>query len=170
LFQLRLFSSSRSPRLSWPPRRAGKLVMHREVALIQIKDRRSFFEAQARPTTMSASNRPFGVKQLSDYRPPQCRCLSRARASLRNRRHGPSIMGSEDEAEQSVSRPYRQKNGRSRRTCELTSSIVPRSFHCSWISSFSPIGVRSGAGVRSVFDLQCPNSMITSVLSRRISI
>jgi hypothetical protein len=55
LFQLRLFSSSRSPRLSWPPKRAGKLVMHREVALIQIKDRRSFFEAQARPTTMSAS-------------------------------------------------------------------------------------------------------------------
>ena len=37
----------------------------------------------------------------------QCRCRSRARASLRNRHQGPSIMGSEDEAEQSVRRPCR---------------------------------------------------------------
>src|SRR5262245_39492350 len=44
---------------------------------------------------------------------------------------GPSIMGFEDEAEQSFARPCRQTNGRSKRTCELTSSIVPRgtSFH-----------------------------------------
>src|SRR5450830_1225588 len=40
-------------------------------------------------------------------------------------------MGFEDEAEQSKWRPYRQCNGRSKRTYELTSSIVPRgtSFH-----------------------------------------
>src|SRR6187399_285829 len=40
-------------------------------------------------------------------------------------------MGSEDEAEQSLRRPYRLTNGRSKRTNELTSSIVPRgaSFH-----------------------------------------
>ena len=40
-------------------------------------------------------------------------------------------MGFEDEVEQSFGRPCRQTNGRSRRTCELTSSIVPRgtSFH-----------------------------------------
>ena len=40
-------------------------------------------------------------------------------------------MGSEDEAEQSFGRPCRQTGGRSKRTCELTSSIVPRgtSFH-----------------------------------------
>src|ERR1035441_7972018 len=84
------------------------------------------------------SNRPFGVKRfqainhyLSDYPPLQCRCRSRARASLRNRHQGPSIMGFEDEAEQSKWRPYRQCNGRSKRTYELTSSIVPRgtSFH-----------------------------------------
>src|SRR5262249_44815640 len=31
------------------------------------------------------SNRPFGVKALSDYPPVRCRCRSRARASLRNR-------------------------------------------------------------------------------------
>jgi hypothetical protein len=43
--------------------------------------------------------------------------------SLRNRRQRPSSMGFEDEAEQS---PCRQMNGRSKRTNELTSSIVPR--------------------------------------------
>ena len=71
-----------------------------------------------------------------------CRCRSRARASLRNRHQGPSIMGSEDEAEQSFGRPYRQTNGRSKRPSGLTSSIVPRgtSFH-RWLElGFSPIG------------------------------
>src|ERR1700740_3718818 len=55
---------------------------------------------------------------------------------------GPSIMGFEDEAEQSFGRPCRQSNGRSKRTCELTSSIVPRgtSFHRSVELQFSPIG------------------------------
>ena len=40
-------------------------------------------------------------------------------------------MGVENEAEQSIGRPYRQIDGRSKRTNELTSSIVPRgtSFH-----------------------------------------
>src|SRR6476659_4371489 len=42
-------------------------------------------------------------------------------------------MGFEDEVEQSFSRPCRQSNSRTKRTYELTSSIVPRgtSFHCS---------------------------------------
>jgi hypothetical protein len=35
-------------------------------------------------------------------------------------------MGFEDEMEQSDSRPCRQTNDRSKRECELTSSIVPR--------------------------------------------
>jgi hypothetical protein len=40
-------------------------------------------------------------------------------------------MGSENEAEQSIGRSCRQADGRSKPTCELTSSIVPRgtSFH-----------------------------------------
>ena len=41
-----------------------------------------------------------------------CRCCSRARASLRNRHQGPSIMGFEDEAEQSIGRPCRQTKRR----------------------------------------------------------
>ncbi len=68
---------------------------------------------------------------LSDYPPLQCRCRSRARASLRNRHQGPSTMGFEDEAEESIRRPCYYKNDRSKRPNELTSSIVPRgtSFH-----------------------------------------
>jgi hypothetical protein len=53
---------------------------------------------------------------------------------------GPSSMGFEDEVEQSLPRPCRQTNGRSKRTYELTSSIVPRgtSFHRSVELEFSP--------------------------------
>ena len=54
------------------------------------------------------SNRPFGVKRFQTIHHWQCRCRSRARASLRNRHQGPSIMGFEDEVEQSLGRPCRQ--------------------------------------------------------------
>jgi hypothetical protein len=50
-------------------------------------------------------------------------------------------MGFENEAEQSKGRPCHQLNGRSKRTRELTSSIVPRgtSFH-RWVElEFPPI-------------------------------
>src|SRR5450756_101787 len=75
----------------------------------------------------------------------RCRCRSRALASLRNRHQGPSIMGFEDEAEQSLGRPCRLADSRTKRTYELTSSIVPRgtSFH-RWVDlGFSPIGFDS---------------------------
>src|SRR5215475_1032473 len=47
-------------------------------------------------------------------------------------------MGFEDEVEQSLPRPCRHSDGGSKRTYELTSSIVPRgtSFHRRWNSSF----------------------------------
>ena len=50
-------------------------------------------------------------------------------------------MGFEDEVEQSKGRPCRQINGKSKRTCELTSSIVPRgtSFHRRVELEFPPI-------------------------------
>ena len=54
------------------------------------------------------SNRPVGVKRFQTVHDGGGRCRSRARASLRNRHQGPSIMGSEDEAEQSLGRPSRQ--------------------------------------------------------------
>ena len=68
---------------------------------------------------------------LSDFPRLRRRHHSRARASLRNRHTGPSIMGFEDEVEQSLGRPCRQTDGRSKQTRKLTSSIVPRgtSFH-----------------------------------------
>jgi hypothetical protein len=50
-------------------------------------------------------------------------------------------MGFEDEAERSFGRPCHQMNGRSKRTYDLTSSIVPRgtSFHHSVELKFPPI-------------------------------
>src|SRR6266487_2651402 len=68
---------------------------------------------------------------LSDYPRLRCQCRSRALASLRTRHQGPSIMGFEDEVEQSFGRPCRQRDCRFKRLYELTSSIVPRgtSFH-----------------------------------------
>src|SRR5664279_104447 len=50
-------------------------------------------------------------------------------------------MGFEDKAEQSFGRACRQTDGRSKRTYELTSSIVPRgtSFHCLVELRFPPI-------------------------------
>jgi hypothetical protein len=51
-------------------------------------------------------------------------------------------MGFEDGVEQSLGRPCHQANGRSKRTYDLTSSIVPRgtSFHRSVDLEFPPIG------------------------------
>jgi len=53
------------------------------------------------------SNRPVGVKRFQTIPRLRHRCRSRARASLRNRHMGPSIMGSEDKVEQSLGRPCR---------------------------------------------------------------
>jgi hypothetical protein len=50
---------------------------------------------------------------LSGHPPLRCQCRSRALASLRNRHQGPSIMGFEDEVEQSFGRPCRQCDCRS---------------------------------------------------------
>jgi hypothetical protein len=69
--------------------------------------------------TRSESASLIGHLGSSTFRlppPPQCRRRSRARASLRNRHQGPSIMGFEDEAEQSFSRPCRQQDQADSRT------------------------------------------------------
>ena len=52
-------------------------------------------------------------------------------------------MGFENEAEQSLGRPCRQGDGRSKRTYELTSSIVPRGtpfHHAVELEFFSYLG------------------------------
>src|SRR5471030_2432939 len=73
----------------------------------------------------------FGSSAIRLSATTRCRCRSRARASLRNRHQGPSSMGFENEAEQSLGRPCRLTDSRSKQTYELTSSIVPQgtSFH-----------------------------------------
>jgi hypothetical protein len=54
-------------------------------------------------------------------------------------------MGFEDEAEQSIGRPYHQSDGGSKRPNELTSSIVPRGTSCHRLVEleYSPIAFDS---------------------------
>jgi hypothetical protein len=59
------------------------------------------------PRNVRFSNRPFGVKHFQTIHLCGFDVVSRARASLRNRHEGPSIMGFEDEVEQSLERPCR---------------------------------------------------------------
>ena len=73
------------------------------------------------------SNRPFGVKRFQtihhhdvDVAHGLVLLFGIGTKAL------PSIMGFEDEVEPSLRRPCRKTNGRSKRKCELTSSIVPR--------------------------------------------
>ena len=77
------------------------------------------------------SNRPFGVKRFQTIHHYSVDVAHGLVLLFGIGTRGPSIMGFEDEVEQSFGRPCRQTNGRSKRTCELTSSIVPRgtSFH-----------------------------------------
>ena len=87
----------------------------------------------------------IGVKRFQTVHGQRRQCHSRARASLRNRHTGPTIMGFEDEVERSFRRPCRQTDGRSKQTRELTSSIVPRGtpFHHSVELEFPPVVIGS---------------------------
>ena len=89
------------------------------------------------------SNRPFEVKRFQTIRHSSVDVARGLVLLFGIGTKGPSIMGFEDKAAQSVSRPCRQSSGRSKRTYELTSSIVPRgtSFHCSVDLEFSPIAL-----------------------------
>jgi hypothetical protein len=102
------------------------------------------------------SNRPFEVKRFQTIHHDSVDVAPRARASLRNRHQGPSIM--EDGAEQSLPQPYRQSDGRSKRTCDLTSSIVPRgtSLHRS-VELATAMLLR--AGVTEVTDAMCERAV-----------
>src|SRR5882672_5887109 len=77
------------------------------------------------------SNRPFGVKHFQTIHRYSVDVARGLVLLFGIGTKGPSIMGFEDEAAQSVRRPCHQTTGRSKRTYELTSSIVPRgtSFH-----------------------------------------
>src|SRR5450756_1076732 len=99
--------------------------------------------------SMTAISVPSGSRAVRDRLRSFNFCMGRSIGSHQRRwmqypRRRPiasSIIGFEDEAEQSNGRPYRQTNGRSKRTNELTSSIVPRgtSFHRLVELEFSPI-------------------------------
>ena len=95
------------------------------------------------PTNVCFSNRPFRVKRFQTIHPYSVDVAHGLVLLFGIGTRGPSIMGFEDEAEQSIGRPCRQANGRSKRTCELTSSIVPQgtSFHRSVELECPSIGV-----------------------------
>src|SRR5208282_4977170 len=100
--------------------------------------------------SMTAINVPSGSRAVRDRLRSFNFCMGRSIGSHQRRwmqypRRRPiasSIMGSEDEVEQSFGRPCRQLNGRSERTNELISSIVPRGtpFHRLVELGFPPIG------------------------------
>jgi len=72
-------------------------------------------------------------------------CHSRARASLRNRHQGLSIMGFEDEVEQSKGRPYRQTVGPSgHANSPHPSSREGHHSTAGWSSSFLLLGLILG--------------------------
>ena len=75
------------------------------------------------------SNRPFRVKRFQTIHHYSVDVAHGLVLLFGIGTRGPSIMGFEDEVEQSIGRPCRQTNDRSKRTCELTSSIVPPEGH-----------------------------------------
>ena len=93
-----------------------------------------------RAADVRLSNRPFGVKRfqtIHHYSVDVAHGLVLFGIGIKAL---PS-WGFEDEVEQSVGRPCRQTDGRSKRTYDLTSSVVPRgtSFHRSVELEFPPI-------------------------------
>ena len=91
--------------------------------------------------------------------------LTGSGASLRTpRNQGPSIMGFENEAERSIGvGPCRPSAGRSKRTCDLTSSIVPRgtSFHRR-VAGTSVFSYRMWCGASLMVPLRPPGSSASS--------
>src|SRR5262245_38261171 len=79
------------------------------------------------------SNRPFGVKR---FQAVHCCGVDVARGLVLLSGIGTKALPSWEE--RSFGRPCRQADGRSKRTYELTSSIVPRGHHSTagWSSSF----------------------------------
>src|SRR6516165_8101435 len=99
--------------------------------------------------SITAISVPFGSRAMRDRLKSFNVCVERSIGSYQQRwmqypRRRPiasSIMGVEDEVEQSFGRPCRQTNGRSKRPNELTSSSVPRG------TPFPPLGGARGSPI-----------------------
>jgi hypothetical protein len=129
------------PRLRSARARAVEIVMHLLRCRVRFWHER---DQQTRRSNVRFSNRPFRVKRFQTIHHYSFDVAHGLVLLFGIGTRGPSIMGFEDEAEQSFGRPCRQTNGRSKRTCELTSSIVPRgtSFHRSVESRVSFYWIR----------------------------
>src|SRR6516162_4270970 len=111
---------------------------------------------RARATIAFFSNRPIWVKHFRLSTVAVSMSLAGSRFSS-DSAPGPSIMGFEDEVEQSFGRPC-QTNGRFKRTYELTSSIVPRGtlFHHAVELECSPVRLDNCAVVSCGYGLPGP--------------
>jgi hypothetical protein len=116
------------------------------------------------------SNRPFGVKHFRLSTTAMSMSLTGSCFSSESA-PGPSIMGFEDEAEQSLPRPCRLTDSRSKQTRELTPSIVPRgtSFHCSVDLGFSPIALILSSPYAATVSLVQRNSVPSTHMRCRIT-
>ena len=108
------------------------------------------------------SNRPFGVKHFQTIHHDSVDVAHGLVLLFGIGTKGPSIMGFENETEQSFGRPCRQADGRSNQTYELTSFIVPRGtpFHRSVELECSPIAL--GA--------ECPSPAIHNIAGRLLQL
>ena len=106
---------------------------------VRSRDGRPAFARQL--TNVRFSNRPFGVKRFQTIHHYSVDVAHGLVLLFGIGTRGPSTMGFEDEVEQSFGRPCHQLNGRSKRTCELASSVVPRgtSFHRSVELEYPPV-------------------------------
>src|SRR5439155_18148334 len=94
------------------------------------------------------SNRPFRVKRFQTIHHYSVDVAHGLVLLFGIGTRGPSIMGFEDEVEQSFGRPCRQTNGRSKRTCELTGNSESRASRIKarvkgaapWMNSATPSG------------------------------
>src|SRR5262249_851224 len=120
------------PRHSWKNRGARERERPNET-ISHSAFRSAFHKADisSQVRDVRSSNRPFRVNRFQTIHHYSVDVAHGLVLLFGIGTRGPSIMGFEDEVEQSFGRPCRQTNGRSKRTCELTSSIVPRgtSFH-----------------------------------------
>ena len=123
------------PYRTCPVRRSGSKCFHPACC--------SKTRGVALPTNVCFSNRQFGVKHFQTIHHDSVDVAHGLVLLFGIGTKGPSIMEFENEAEQSFGRPCRLSDGRSKRTYELTSFIVPRgtSFHRSVGLGCSPIAL-----------------------------
>ncbi len=126
--------------------------------------------AEGRPLISSThtpfrfSNRPFGVKRFQTIHRYSV-AVAYALASLRHRHQGPSIMGFEDEVEQSCPRRYRQTDGWSKRevaTAWESTRIKSKRKRGIWVDALSRDRIGSGHSYSGMVQVSIGNGGVAA--------